>query len=1602
MWQGEQDNNDWANVLNAQVGKLVEPAKQAQFVSFVMQYYAAVPEEDLATVSVDDLLKSALAHWEFAGERASGVAKVRVYNPNRLQQGWESTSTIVEVVNDDMPFLVDTLWMFLLEEGLGVRLTIHPILQVKRDASGKLQEIYTPGAGKGQSESFIRLEVDPSHDAERLARLQKQLEAALVNTRRASQDWPTMRERTLAASKRLRAEPNLRVTAALWEESIAFLEWLTEDQFTFLGYDERKLVRENGTVSMRAIPEQSLGIAIGKEWQKEGPLDNEILSRLQNPEPLLLTKASVKSDVHRRAYLDHIGVKLFDANGQVSGEIRILGLYSSHAMHGELVEIPLLRDKTRRINARIGVRPNSHAGRALTHIFETLPRDELFQSSEDELYHLASGILHLQGRQRTRLFLRADPFGQFYSAVVLLPRERFQREVRVRVEEILQRHLQGRSVESSLHIGDAPLAQLYVIVRDCALAQAPPDVDLIEQEIKASVRTWHDLLQEKLLEKYGPAAGEARYKQWAGVFPPGYVADVPVEFSLLDIKAADQLRLTQVPLTCHLYQHTDGGIRLRLCRLASPIYLSEILPVLENLGLKVLAEYPYQLKATLADEADVWVHDLNITAGGKEQELLRMREIFQEALCRVWDGKVENDGFNRLILATGLGWRQVVVVRAIHRYLVQAGTTFSQAYIERALIENADVSRLLVALFERRFDPNLFEKREQECLSLNDRLDKALEQVHSLDHERISRAFLEVVRAILRTNYFQTGTGGLVKNYLSFKLNPAGITGLPLPLPRYEVFVYSPRVEGVHLRGGKVARGGIRWSDRREDFRTEILGLIKAQRVKNAVIVPVGAKGGFVVKAPLAADRQAQQKEGVECYKIFIRGLLDLTDNYVGGQLLPPPRVVRYDDDDPYLVVAADKGTASFSDTANSIAAEYTFWLGDAFASGGSAGYDHKKMGITARGAWESVKRHFHELGRNAETEQLTVVGVGDMAGDVFGNGLLMSKQLRLVAAFNHKHIFIDPAPDPEASYEERKRLFELSGSQWSDYDAALISPGGGVFTRSTKRIRLTAQIREVLACTAEALSPDELIRTILRAPVDLFWNGGIGTYVKASWERNVEAGDRSNDALRIDGKDLRAKVVAEGGNLGFTQLGRVEYALQGGRINTDFIDNSGGVDCSDHEVNIKILQASAVDRGELSREERNKLLVEMTEEVAGLVLRDNFLQCRALSLMATHAANRLDEHILVMSRLEQRVDLNRSLEYLPNDATLANRRSQGLGLTRPELAVLLAYSKIAVAEALLASNVPEDAYLHRELAEYFPNPLRQGRFFRAIEGHRLRREIIVNGITNSMLNRMGIAFVDRMVDEMAVSPAEVARAYACAREVFGIRVLWGRIEELSLAIPWRAQIDLIDTTLTLVEQASRWFLANPSEMADIAQAVAIYSTRIGELSGLIFSLIGETERQALLVAVANDVATGVPEDLAQKIRVLPLMMNALDIVISQRQSGAALPMVAAIHLGIGEALELSWLRQQIDRLTPTSRWLARGRSKLRDDLGSVQQRLAAGILTMDQAATAEQAVAAWLASHATSVAHWQALLLELRSVSDLEFAALIVALREIQTMARV
>ncbi len=1434
------------------------------FAEFVAMFYAKTPINDLAEISPNDAISLARNAFDFISKRVGNAPKIQIVAGGK--------HTILQLLNDDMPFLVDSLTAELTRRGFTIYNTIHPILHISRAANGEISGL---GDKSAKSESLIHFEISALSENTSNEQLTEDLEFVLAHVRASVEDWQAIAKKAEEAAKNL---------ASKHKEDSEFLSWLVDKNFVFLGYDE---------CDARGKKTEKLGIIkISDEASAQNTDAHEIIT---------ISKSSRKSLVHRSVPMDYITVKLLDNAGKASGEARFFGLFTSNVYYQSTEEIPLVRGKVARVLERSDFEPASHDEKALKAILEFLPRDEIFQMNDDELFETSIGILALEAKPSVKIFARKDSFERFISTMIFVPRENFSTDLRRQIQEIIEGAYNGTTASFSTQINEAPLARLHLIIRTAAGDIPAVNLANVEKEIAKRAYAWADLLAEALHAKHDENKAESLARIYAKAFPQSYINSYNASAAVYDIEKIEQA-ITGGGLALELFRNqneTPEFFHLKIYNPSAEIALSDILPMLENAGFRVIDEHPFLITKNSGDS--VWIRDFRLqNTCETPADLEQVKPLLEDALLKIWRHELESDRFNALIIRAGLNYKQVVMLRAYAKYLKQATFLHSESAIEQAFCANPDITKEIVKIFEGRFSP-ANSVRTTGCELRTADIEKLLASVTNAVHDRIFRRYIDLINATQRTNYFQAE-----KPVLSFKFASALVPELPKPVPFAEIFVYSPRVEGIHLRGGKVARGGLRWSDRADDFRTEVLGLMKAQMVKNSVIVPVGSKGGFFVKNP-PATRDAQMEEGINCYKLYLSGLLDLTDNIIGGKIVPPADLVRHDGDDPYLVVAADKGTASFSDIANSVSAAYNFWLGDAFSSGGSVGYDHKKMAITAKGAFISVRRHFAEMGVDIDKTPFTTVGIGDMAGDVFGNGMLLSENIRLVAAFNHQHIFIDPTPNEKTSFAERKRMFNLPRSSWADYDAKLISQGGGIFERSAKSITISKEAMATLGVDKTIFTPDELIRAIILAPVDLLWNGGIGTYAKAEDETNEQVGDRANNAVRVNGRELRCKIIGEGGNLGFTQKGRIEYAKigaegRGGRINTDAIDNSAGVDCSDHEVNIKIAFSSLVSSGKLSIDTRDKILSSMTDEVATLVLKDNILQTGAISIAQAQGADLLPSQINLIHYLENRGILNRAIEFLPTDKQLLELQEAKKGLTRPELAVILSYSKMELYNELLNSSLPDDEYFISDLKRYFPKAMRE-EFLDAITHHPLKREIIATSITNSLVNRAGTGFAFDIAHETGADLRDAAAAYVIVRDLFGLRDLWEKTVSAS-------DFQIVHK---FVERASGWLLRNRPQPLDIS-------------------------------AIYKDFAPAIAESKIASTADLERAAAAFDIITISRSTGAKLGKklgeVEKLYAQIGERFQLPTLRAALQKIKFDTAWEALAAQTIISDLYDAERRL--------------------------------------------------------------
>ncbi|MFB9378697.1 NAD-glutamate dehydrogenase [Kineococcus gynurae] len=1630
----------WQGVPEALAGDT--PAQR-----LLLDYYAHTPVEDLQDRDPELLAAAVASHVRTGTRRLPGTATVRVHDG--VPDGSSRARLTVEVVTDDIPFLVDSITSALTRLGCGIHLLVHPRLAARRDGDGVLLDLHDidTASPSDVAESWIRVEVDRSGEADADA-VRQRVASVLDDVRAAVRGWQPMKAKALQIADELQVDPPVGAAPEDLRTAERFLRWMADDRFTFLGYREYDLGESDGEVSLVARPDTGLGLLADRHPRPAGNsrrLSGPVREKAGEAQVLFVTKANARATVHRSAFLDYIGVKTFDTDGRVVGERRFLGLFTSSAYTESVRRVPVVAEKVQEVLRRAGFGSSGHSAKDLLSILESFPRDELFQASVEWILGTALAVLQLQERRRTRLFVRRDDYRRFTSCLVFLPRDRYTTRVGSNVETLLREALQGGSSEHQLTVSDSVLARLHVVVR-ARPGEELPDVDVaaLEEDVAAATRSWDDDLDDAAREQLGADTGSQLVRRYARGVPGSYRADVPATQAVEDLlRVEDLLTVTEgaddeepAPVLS-LRDAPDGEPRTwRLTSYrTSPVTLSAVLPVLADLGVEVTDERPHVLRRD--DGRQVWIYDVGLRLPADVWQLdsdpRAARARFCAAFAAAWTGAAESDSLARLVLAAQLDWRQVAVLRAMTRYLRQVGLSYSVDYVTNCLVGHVGITRLLVRLFEARFAPlrgGYEDERAETVDALVEETQGALDGVQSLDADRILRSVLSVVQSTVRTNAYQPDPDGAPHPYLSFKLDPTGVLGMPAPAPFAEVWVYSPRVEGVHLRYGEVARGGLRWSDRQEDFRTEVLGLVKAQVVKNAVIVPTGAKGGFVAKRlpDPAVDREAWWAEGVASYKTFISGLLDVTDDLrvtdtPGGgterRTVPPVDVVRYDGDDPYLVVAADKGTATFSDIANAISVERDFWLGDAFASGGSVGYDHKAMGITARGAWESVRRHFRELDHDVQTEPTTVVGVGDMSGDVFGNGMLLSREILLVAAFDHRHIFLDPDPEPAAAHAERQRLFELPRSSWADYDASLISAGGGVFPRSAKSVPISREVARRLGLeeSVTSLSPPELMRAILAAPVDLFWNGGIGTYVKASTESHADVGDKANDAVRVDGVDLRVRVVGEGGNLGLTQRGRIEAALSGGpveggertgvKLNTDAIDNSAGVDCSDHEVNIKILLDHLVSTQKLDEHDRDETLLRMTDEVGSLVLRDNYEQNVMLSVEGTFAPGLMPAHRRFLEVLQATGAIDRRLEALPSTSELDRRVRDGRPLTMPELSVIAAHAKITLGASVLASDLPDEEWVGQTLRDYFPAELRE-RFGDSMDEHPLRREIVTTVLVNRVVGTGGLTFAFRAAEETGSEPADVVRAFAVAVAVFGLPEHAAAVEEMDGRVPARVQNTLRQQQQRLLDRAVRWFLHNRPAGIDVSAEIARFGPAVAEIGPRVPELMRGVDVDGLRSEAQEYLDAGVPSEIALATAALLDQYPLLDVVEIAEASGRSPAEVAQTWFVLAERYGIDGLLTAISALDRTDRWTSLARAALRDDLYSATRDLTASVLEHapeDPSGAgrvdADAAAEAWEEAHAAAVRRARQTLGELRAADHSDLAALSVALRTLRTVLR-
>lgn len=1564
---------------------------------------------------VTDLYGCCFGLWHFLQTPAEqGGVRVSVFNPSLEEHRWECGRTVVCVLQRDMPFIVDSLRLELQRQETQIHTIKSTVVGVKRDGRGAVQDLVADTQVSEEAytsyvkESIVYVEISLRPSEAEHSKLIRALKAVFEDVTRVVGDYQPALQKLDRVKSEL-ANHNGKSDAESLSENVAFLNWLAQSHFSFLGFREFDYVKGKKKSGLLENISARLGIfrklPTEENFVHENDFTDGVKKFYASRDVICFSKSATRSNVHRGVYPDYIVIKKLDAHGQAKGEYRFLGLFTYSVYTLSPMQIPLVREKVSAVMAFSGLDPSSHDGKNLRRVIENFPRDELFQSDQDTLSRNITSVTNINERHVVRLLMRTDNFGHFVSCLVYVPREVYTTRIREKIEEIIGRHLHSKDFDSTTYFSESVLARAHIVFKVDPSHSTSIHLSKIEAEIVAITRNWDDGLHAVLVEKYGESAGINLYNTYRNAFSPGYQENFAARSASHDIQLAETLG-DDKSIAMNFYQTVgdeENTIRFRVMRRLHPIELSDVIPVLENLGLRVLGERPY--KIIRRDKPMVWLHDFELRYGlSNSVDVHAARSLFEHAFSAIWNKEVESDAFNRLVLGARINWREVNLLRSYAAYMKQTGFNSSHDYIANTLAAHLDITRNLIALFKAYFDPRLNKEEksdDQRVIRLKDKILEQLDQVKNLNEDKVLRRYVEMFDGSLRTNFFQKDEQGNPKPYISIKFSPRRIVGIPEPRPLYEIFMYSPRVEGVHLRGGKVARGGLRWSDRIQDYRTEVLGLVKAQQVKNAVIVPNGAKGGFVAKqlTPVM-NRDEFMAEGVACYQMFIRSLLDLTDNVVSGELVPPKQVVRRDEDDPYLVVAADKGTATFSDIANAISIDYGHWLGDAFASGGSQGYDHKGMGITAKGAWVSVQRHFREKGVDVQNEDFTVIAIGDMAGDVFGNGMLLSEHICLQAAFNHLHIFVDPSPNAAESFIERKRLFETPRTTWEDYNTDLISKGGGVFSREAKSIKISPEMKKAFAIESDSLAPTELISALLKAPCDLIWNGGIGTYVKASTETHDQVGDKANDVLRVDGCELRCKVFGEGGNLGMSQLGRVEFCLNGGACNTDFIDNAAGVDCSDHEVNIKILLDKLVSEGDLTEKQRNATLVKMTEQVSGLVLQNNYRQTQAISLARFQVASRINEYRRFITYLESKGKLNRKLEFLPSDEQIVERHGHGKSLTRPELSVLISYAKVVLKEALIASDITEDDYVAAEVETAFPKLLRE-KYASEIYNHKLLKEIVGTQVANDLINNLGITAGHRLLETTGASISDIAKAYIVSRDVFQFNEFQAYIKSLDNKAPAEFQAEMLAKMIRRVRRGTRWFLRNRRAGISVKEEVDVFKIGIESINNLTQDVLEGRAREDWNDRYDRLIKRDVPEVWAKRLAMPDNLFSGLSVVEATVVAEVDTSEVTDIFYSLLDRLNLNWFATQLSDVKVETYWQALARESYIDDLEAQLRKLIINLVRLKQDRSWDELMTLWEEATQDLIDRWRAMVTEVEGNTTTDYAMFAVALRELIDLAQ-
>jgi glutamate dehydrogenase len=1601
--------------------EVIEEKDVGLFSEFVENYFSRLSAADLNAIAVEDLLGKVLTHWQLLKKRLLKNHHVQVVSPTVQEHGWYSKHSIVFIVIEQMPFVIDTVRMELNRLGLEVYQYIHSIHYALRDNKGELKSLHldVKQAKKAQKkedsivkELVLSIEIGRYNKAEFLLEIQDCIENVLTDVRFAVDDWEPMKENMLRVIGDIKHIPDDEERKQL-KETKAFLTWLI-DSFTFLGFRAYKSQGKGKDKALRLVRGSGLGVLREEIPISKGHYQSHLPPKTQNQHinsVMTVTKTNTMSTVHRQAYTDYIILRIFNAKGELREEVRFIGLFTSDAYESEPSSIPRIREKVKTVLAKANFQEDPHNKKKLMHIIRTLPRDELFQADDQELFSYAMGILALQEKQEVRLFARKDHFDRFISCVVLIPRDNFTTTLLGTIEQKLCDAFNGTDITSHPSFSEAQHAQIYCVIRIGKRRKIKLDkLPVLEEQLNEMCKSWSDSLKEHLNETFGDERSRVLFRRYRRAFSAGYCDKNDARIATYDIDHLENL-FKDKTLSIGLYGamgFSEDQFGLKLYQLGEPVPLTQALPMIEHLNLSIMSESSFLVQPVAKlgkDRTKIWISDYVLSStdlAAMDQD--RARKCLRDCIQAILTNRAETDRFNSLIISAGLNWREVMVLRSYARYLKQIRFPLSEAYIQESLLCYPHIARLLIDFFHKRFDPDLEGDRDDLQQKIIEKINIALQKVENIDQDRIFTSYRDVILATIRTNFYQLNAEGNQKEYISCKFESQDVPNLPLPKPQYEIFVYSPRMEGIHLRADmgsstKAARGGFRWSDRREDFRTEVLGLMKAQHVKNSLVVPSGAKGGFVLKClDKDADRKEAEKEAIACYSNFIFGLLDITDNIIAGKVVQSSQVVCHDGEDPYQVAAADKGTATFSDIANGISEKYNFWLGDAFATGGSFGYDHKKMGITSRGAWESVKNHFRSSNVDIN-KPFTVVGIGDMSGDVFGNGMLMSDKICLVAAFNHRRIFLDPNPDAAKSYIERKRLFNQPGSMWSDYNPNLISKGGGVYLRSVKSIKVTPEVRALLGIEKAQVTPHEMIRAILKAPVTLFWNGGIGTYVKHSAEHHEEVGDRCNDPVRINGNELRCKMIGEGGNLGFTQLARIEFEQHGGLINTDFVDNSAGVDCSDHEVNLKILLRGLMEAGELTLKQRNILLVQLTDEIAELVLQNNKQQNLALSLASSQVKEFPDLYERFTCIAEKRGYINREVEFLPTEKEIQRRKAQGESLTRPEISVLLSYSKIMLQRDMMESDILDDPNIQKYALTAFPKIIRK-KYSKEIRDHYLNAAIVATQLSGQLVTEMGITFVQQMSDELGVKLPMIIKSYVAVREILNVDKWMQEVEKYADKIPMEMQItDCYLQIRILLRRLSRWLLRNRRLQLSISETIADFSESLEDLRKVLSTLLRGEQKKLYQQRFNALRAAKVPQNIAEDLALIPFMHSVLNLIEAAAKYNADIKDFSALYFNLSDYLGLNWLRDQLNGMRVKNRWDVTARVMLKAELDRHQRELTVALYTMKLATpTMEDTdlVKHWIEKERPMLHRWEKTLAEAQAMKELDFTVFIVLLREL------